>query len=91
MVKNTTTKSTTMQYLENAEFGVIVAFRTEIKGSLRTLSGKLAGRTTTDDGVRLANIETKNGSMFTVAYEDIIWVKTGERWPKWIFEELKKK
>lgn len=91
MAKHTTTKSTTMQYLETAELGVIVAFRTEIKGAIRTLSGKLVGRVEADAGSRMALIETKNGSMFSIGYEDVIWVKTGDRWPRWIFEELKQK
>ena len=89
-MRNTTTKNTTQQYLENAEIGVIVAFRVKLKGVTQTLSGMLVEKAT-GDKVRVATIKTKNGTSFVVDYYDIIWVKTGERWPRWIFEELKKK
>lgn len=84
-------KNSTLEYLESAEPGAIVAFHAIIKGVERTLSGKLTGKAEGADGARKAVIETKNGSMFTVGFNDIIWVKTGVRWPRWVFEELKKK
>ena len=88
---STTKKNTTLEYLKNAELGsTIVAFRTEIKGVARTLSGKLIARTLVG-APDLMLIETKNGSQFEVDSNDIIWVKTGDRWPRWVFEELKKK
>lgn len=86
-------KVTTLEYVETIELGAIVAFKSVIKGSERTLSGKLVKRIVDKHpgGERTAVIETKNGSTFCVDFDDIIWVKTGERWPRWVFDELKKK
>lgn len=90
---NATKKNTTLDYLESAEIGSIVAFNTVIKGVERTLSGKLIDRITEREpnGNRIAVIETKNGSTFEIDHENVIWVKTGDRWPRWVFEQLKKK
>jgi len=30
-------------------------------------------------------VESKKGTVFKLNPENIIWVKTGERWPKWVF------
>ena len=87
-------KASTIDYLESAESGAIVAFKAEIKGIMRTISGKLIEKivdNTSSGPITSYLIETKNGSMFEIGSSDIIWVKTGERWPRWVFEELKKK
>lgn len=34
-------------------------------------------------------VETKNGNKFNIRRSKILWVKTGERWPKGIFDMLK--
>ena len=88
-----TNKTTTLEYLETIELGAIVAFKAEIRGIERALSGKLINRTIEREpgGDRIAIIETKNGSTFHVDFNDVIWVKTGDRWPRWVFDELKKK
>ena len=40
---------------------------------------------------RLIKCETQYGKEFLVPFENIRWVKTGSRWPKGIYNELKGK
>lgn len=67
-------------YIDNAKIGFIVAF----KVGKRTFSGKII-EINTDGFV----IETKNGVKFNIRKENIVWVKTGKRWPKGVFLALK--
>ena len=30
-------------------------------------------------------VESKKGTLFKLNIENIIWVKTGDRWPRWVF------
>lgn len=68
-------------YLDNAKIGVFVAFRVN---STKTLSGKI-------EEIHKADfvIETKNGVRFTIKKSAVIWVKSGSRWPRGVFLELK--
>jgi len=69
-------------YVENAESGLLVAFR--IGNKITT--GKIKQN--------LQNyyiIETIKGSKLKVNKENILWVKTGQRWPNHIYNALKGK
>jgi hypothetical protein len=68
----------TIDYLNNAEPGTLVAFKRNSKNV--AMSGKLV---TIENGKVF--VESKNGTLFKLNIENIIWVKTGERWPKWVF------
>ena len=38
---------------------------------------------------RKLQLVTQYGARFVVSFEDVLWVKTGSRWPKGVFELLK--
>ena len=73
-------KRTTLEYLINADKGTLVAFRRNNQKE-RAMSGKLVSI----EGGGKVTIESKKGTLFTLPTECIIWVKTGARWPKWVF------
>lgn len=70
---------TTHEYLENAEVGTLIAFKRNANKDI-AMSGKYVG---TENGKVI--IESKKGTLFRVSPENIIWVKTGDRWPGWVF------
>ena len=69
------------RYIKNAAIGLLVAFKAS---KTRALSGKIEE---IHDSSFL--VKTKNGICFTVKKEDVLWFKTGERWPKWVYLALK--
>jgi hypothetical protein len=78
-------------YIRNAEEGLIVAFRLnfENKSGLKltkVISGKIIENNKDDE---IYVIETRNGLKYGVPYAAVLWVKTGGRWPKGIYEEMK--
>lgn len=73
------------QYVENADIGVLVAFYDK-NGKPRT--GKIIKKNVE---LRRLKIETEFGAQFVIPYEDVMWVRYGERWPKGVFEILKGK
>lgn len=75
-------KKTTLEYLSNSEPGTLIAFKKN--NSDAVMSGKLVS--IEDDEVI---IETKMGTIFRVNPVDIIWVKSGLRWPRWVFNLFK--
>jgi hypothetical protein len=68
-------------YIEDAKIGSIVAFRINNK---KVLSGAI-------DEIRANEfkVATKNGISFTVNKRNIVWVKTGKRWPAGVYSALK--
>jgi hypothetical protein len=71
-----------LDYVQDAEVGILVAFK--FRGKVR--SGKIV-----DKKLGALIIETQNGTPYTVLNEDIVWVKTGDRWPRQVFALLKGK
>lgn len=76
---------TTSDYLSNIEPGTLVAFKRSNKKEL-AMSGKFVSFS---EGKVV--IETKKGTQFRVKPENVIWVKTGARWPKWVYSLFNKK
>lgn len=72
-----------LQYVETAEVGTLVAFRLP---DGRVKSAKIERRSTKR---RVFKLVTQYGAEFTVPYEDVIWVRTGSRWPRGVYELLK--
>lgn len=72
---------TTDDYLNNIEPGTLVAFKRNSKDI--AMSGKFVSFDENNDN--LVYIESKKGTIFKVTKANIIWVKTGARWPKWVF------
>ena len=79
-------RKTTLDYLENATEGTLVAF-TRGKNKDVAMSGKFVEFNS--DGKVL--VESKLGTVFRLNPENIIWVKTGTRWPRWVFSLFSKK
>lgn len=67
--------------IERAEVGLLVAF--SLNGSNKIMTAKIV-----ENNKKTLVVETKNGTRYFVGQEDIIWVKTGKRWPKQIYLEL---
>lgn len=68
-------------YIENAKVGTIIAFKVN---NTKVISGMIEEIHKSDFLVR-----TKSGIRFTVRKKNIIWVKTGPRWPKGVYLALK--
>lgn len=79
------------EYIENAVEGLIVAFRINFtsKKSIplkKTISGKIISNNKEEN---VLVVETRNSLQYAVPYDSVIWVKTGERWPKGVYAEMK--
>ena len=72
-----------MSYIENIEIGTIVAFRLS---NGRVKSAKVTKKSTKN---RKLKLETDYGAEYIVSYEDIVWVRTGKRWPRGVYNLLK--
>lgn len=72
-----------MHYVENVEIGTIVAFRLS---SGKVKSAKVVKKSTKN---RKLKLETDYGAEYIVPYESIVWVRTGKRWPKGVYNLLK--
>lgn len=72
-----------MPYIENIEIGTIVAFRLSAD---KVKSAKVVNKSTKN---RKLKLETNYGATYICSYDDVIWVRTGKRWPKGIYKMLK--
>ncbi len=72
-----------MHYIENIEIGTIVAFKLS-NGKVK--SAKVVKKSTKN---RKLKLETDYGAEYIVPYESVIWVRTGKRWPKGVYNLLK--
>lgn len=77
-------KQTRQFYIDNMQLGNVVAFTISKDGSQTMLSGRV--RHITNDVV---TVQTKNGSIFYPRKDQIVWVRTGTRWPLGIYNALK--
>ena len=74
-----------MAYIENAEIGFLVAFKLP-NGKVK--SAKIIRKSKSQ---RMFLLETGYGATFLISYDDVIWVRTGDRWPRGVYELLKGK
>lgn len=72
-----------MSYIENIDIGTIVAFRLS-NGKVK--SAKVTRKSTKN---RKLKLETDYGAEYIVSYNDIVWVRTGKRWPRGVYKLLK--
>lgn len=72
-----------MHYIENIEIGTIVAFKLS-NGKVK--SAKVVKKSTKN---RKLKLETDYGAEYIVPYESVIWVRTGKRWPRGVYNLLK--
>lgn len=70
---------TTLDYLNNIEAGTLVAFKRDANKDI-AMSGKFVSF---EKGKVI--VESKKGTKFKLRPDEIVWVKTGDRWPKWVF------
>ncbi len=69
--------------VQKAPIGTIVAFRSD-NGTVK--SAKIVRRSTED---KMLKLTTKYGVSHLMSYSDVVWVKTGTRWPRWVYNLLK--
>ena len=72
-----------MPYIENIEIGTLVAFRLS-NGKVK--SAKVTRKSTKN---RKLKLETEYGAEYIVSFDDIVWVRTGKRWPRGVYKLLK--
>lgn len=72
-----------MSYVENVDIGTIVAFRLS-NGKVK--SAKVTRKSTKN---RKLKLETDYGAEYIVSFDDIVWVRTGKRWPRGVYKLLK--
>lgn len=72
-----------MPYIENVEIGTLVAFRLS-NGKVK--SAKVIRKSTKN---RKLKLKTDYGAEYIVSYDDIVWVRTGKRWPRGVYKLLK--
>lgn len=80
-----TSENRMKNYIENAQVGTIVAFVDRTKAS-KYRSAKIVKRSTSN---RKFLVETDYGAQFKISFDDVIWVRTGKRWPKGVYRLLK--
>lgn len=68
-------------YIKNLEIGQLIAFEIP-KGKM--IAGKI-----TEIKSEYVRVQTKNGVYWNVRKDEIKWIKTGERWPKGIYQAFK--
>lgn len=80
---------TKRRYITNAAPGTIVAFRLP-NGKVKSakIVEKFAGANE-PDGVDRLSVVTSYGRQFLIPYSSVIWVKSTDRWPKGVYNQLK--
>ena len=72
-----------MEYVERVSPGTLVAFRLPTG---KVISAKIKRKSTKR---RILQVETSYGAEHLVSFKDVIWVRTGKRWPRGVYNLLK--
>lgn len=72
-----------LQRIQNAPIGTIVAVKLD-DSSVK--SAKIVRRSSDE---KLLKVTTEYGASYIVKYESVVWVKSGSRWPRWVYNLLK--
>lgn len=75
--------SNKLRYINEAPIGTLVAFKLP---NGQTKSAKIINRSTVRKKLKL---ETVYGKQFVVSYSDIVWVKSTNKWPRGVYNQLK--
>lgn len=75
--------SNKLRYINEAPIGTLVAFKLP---NGQTKSAKIINRST---GRKKLKLETVYGKQFVVSYSDIVWVKSTNKWPRGVYNQLK--
>lgn len=71
------------KYLDNIQVGALVAFKVS---ETKAKSAKVIKKSTKS---RKLMVETSYGATHVIPFEDVLWVRTGARWPKGVYNMLK--
>jgi hypothetical protein len=71
------------KYLDNIQIGALVAFKVS---ETKAKSAKVIKKSTKS---RKLMVETSYGATHVIPFEDVLWVRTGARWPKGVYNMLK--
>ena len=71
------------KYVDRVEKGTVIAFNV---GGNKIKSAKVMKKSSKE---KLLKCVTSYGKEYLVKYEDVIWVKTGLRWPRGVYNLLK--
>lgn len=71
------------KYLDNIQIGTLVAFKISEE---KAKSAKVIRKSTKS---RKLQVETSYGAIYTIPFEDVLWVRTGKRWPRGVYNMLK--
>jgi len=79
-------------YVVNAKPDTIIVFRLNFKSKrdvslTKTISGKILNN---DCENEMFTVETKNGLQYGVPYDVVVWVKTGDKFPRGVYDEMKR-
>ena len=73
------------RYLQNIKIGTLVAFR-EHSGKLNT-----AAVQNVSFKRRQLRLVTQYDKEYIVSFEDVVWIRTKKRWPRFVLNELKQR
>lgn len=79
----TTAKKKKIDYVDAVEVGMLIAFKVS---ETKAISAKVKKRSTQN---RKLLVETQYGVEYKISFDDVIWVKTGKRWPRGVYSLLK--
>lgn len=82
-VTKTFDNSVRLGYVNGAEVGAMVAFK------LPTGKVKSAMIVRKSTKRQILRVETKYGAEFDIPYSDVVWVRSGKRWPRGVYNQLK--
>lgn len=71
------------RYFDNLKIGTLVAFR-EPNGKLNTAAVQNVSYKR-----KQLKLITQYQKEFIVSFEDVVWIRTSKRWPKFVLDELK--
>jgi len=71
-------------YIENVEPGTILAFK--MPGGEKVRSAAIVNRSSKN---RKLKVVTSYGVEYVISYDDVVWVRTGKRWPRGVYNLLK--
>lgn len=72
-----------IEYVERVGSGTLIAFRLPTG---KVISAKIKRKSTKR---KILQVETSYGAEHLVPFEDVIWVRTGKRWPRGVYNLLK--
>lgn len=81
--KEKETDNNKSKYLEAIQIGTIVAYKC---GEGKAKSAKVVKKSIKN---RKLQVETSYGAVNVISFDDVLWVKTGKRWPKGIYNMFK--